>query len=389
MLAICEYLHERIEDISILILTGSPMLHSFRVTNGIDYIKLPCLKRSEAGDLGVRFLDLESDEVIGLRKQLILSSVRSFRPDVVFVDKKPAGLAGELEPALRYLKACMPATKVMLVLRDILDAPAPTREQWRKSGSDELVEWFYDSVLVLGSAPIFDMREEYGFSPGVQDKIIHCGYVKRQPGRGSRVSIRVELGVVAGEKLILVTAGGGEDGCALMQAYVAGLKLMPTEANVRTVIVTGPEMARSRCLQLKRELAGRSDVRVLEFTDDLMSYMDAADLVISMAGYNTVCELLTLRKPAILVPRVEPVAEQRIRAERMSTFGLFETLLPSELSARAFADAIGRQLRRTRATAVREFVDMEALPRIGKLMDGMWRPRVEAAIAAGQLSVGV
>jgi len=387
MLAICEYLHETVEDISILILTGSPMLHSFRVTKGIDYIKLPCLKRSEAGDLGVRFLDLESDEVIELRKQLILSSVRSFRPDVVFVDKKPAGLAGELEPALRYIKSSMPATKVVLVLRDILDAPAPTMEQWRESRSDEAVEWFYDSVLVLGSAPIFDVREEYGFSPGVQRKVIHCGYVKRQPGRRSRNSIRTELGVGPNEKLVLVTAGGGEDGCTLMQTYVASLGLIPPEAKIKTLIVTGPEMPTHRCAQLRRQLAGRSDVNVLEFTDDLMSYMDAADLVISMAGYNTVCELLTLHKRAILVPRVEPVAEQRIRADRMSAFGLFETILPSTLTARALANAVQRQVRGTGEPAVREFVDMEALPRICKLMDQMWRPALQTAAAAGQLTV--
>jgi predicted glycosyltransferase len=387
MLAICEYLHETIADISILILTGSPMLHSFRVTKGIDYIKLPCLKRSEGGDLGVRFLDLESDEVIELRKQLILSSVRSFRPDVVFVDKKPAGLAGELEPALRYVKSSMPATSVVLVLRDILDAPAPTMEQWRKSRSDEAVEWFYDSVLVLGSAPIFDVREEYGFSPGVQRKVIHCGYVKRQPGRRPRNSIRSELGIGADEKLVLVTAGGGEDGCTLMQTYVAGVDLIPPEAKIKTLIVTGPEMPAPRCAQLNRDLAGRRDVNVLEFTDDLMSYMDAADLVISMAGYNTVCELLTLHKRAILVPRVEPVAEQSIRAERMSAFGLFETILPSTLTPRALANAVQRQVRGSGEAMVREFVDMEALPRISKLMDQMWRPALQTAAAvAGQFS---
>jgi predicted glycosyltransferase len=389
MLAICEHLHETIADISILILTGSPMLHSFRVTKGIDYIKLPCLKRSEAGDLGVRFLDLESDEVIELRKQLILTSLRSFRPDVVFVDKKPAGLAGELEPALQYLKSSMPATKVVLVLRDILDAPAPTMEQWRKTRSDEAVEWFYDSVLVLGSAPIFDVREEYGFSPGVQSKVIHCGYVKRQPGRRSRSSIRTELGVCADERLVLVTAGGGEDGCSLMQAYVSGLDLIPPEAKIKTVIVTGPEMPGHRCAQLRRELAGRRDVNVLEFTDDLMGYMDAADLVISMAGYNTVCELLTSHKRAILVPRVEPVAEQRIRAERMSAFGLFETILPSALTSRALADAALRQLRHIGGPTTREFVDMEALPRIGKLMDEMCRPALQTAAAAGRFSVRI
>jgi predicted glycosyltransferase len=381
MLAICEYLHQSMEDVSILILTGSPMLHSFRVAKGIDYIKLPCLKRSEAGDLGVRFLDLQSDEVIGLRKQLILSSVRSFRPDVVLVDKKPAGLAGELEPALRYVKAHMPACKVVLVLRDILDETAPTTEQWRKSRSDEAVEWFYDSVLVLGSAQIFDVRQEYLFSRGVQAKVVHCGYVKRQPGRRPRNVVRTELGVVRDDRLVLVTAGGGEDGCSMMEAYVRGLEFIPPQEKVKTLIVTGPEMPPARSALLMRQLAGRNDVTLLEFTDDLMSYMDAADLVISMAGYNTVCELLTLRKRAILVPRVEPVAEQRIRAERMSALGLFETVLPSELGPAVLMERVLRQLREGANRAVREFVDMEALPRIGNLIQQMCRPTLHAAMA--------
>src|SRR5450759_3509217 len=318
MLAICEHLHETIEDLSILIVTGSPMLHSFRVTQGIDYIKLPCLKRSEAGHLGVRFLDLESDAVIGLRKKIILARVCSFRPDILLVDKKPTGLAGELEPALRYVKAHMPSSKVMLVLRDILDETAPTMDQWRKSRSDEAIEWFYDSVLVLGSTSIFDVRLEYQFSPQVNAKVVHCGYVKRQPGRRTRAAVRRELAVACGERLVLVSAGGGEDGCALMEAYLSGLDVMPPREKIKTVIVTGPEMAAPRRVKLMQQAAGRRDVAILEFTDDLVSYMDAADLVVCMGGYNTICELLTLHKRAIVIPRVEPVAEQRIRAERMS-----------------------------------------------------------------------
>jgi len=49
MLAICSHLHASIPDLSILIVSGSPMLQSFRVAQGIDYIKLPCLKRTEGG----------------------------------------------------------------------------------------------------------------------------------------------------------------------------------------------------------------------------------------------------------------------------------------------------------------------------------------------------
>ena len=104
MLAICQHVKASIRDLSILIVSGSPMLHSFRVEPGIDYIKLPCLKRTEWGELGVRFLGLEVSEIVRLRRELILATVMSYRPDVVFVDKKPDGLAGELEPSLRYMK---------------------------------------------------------------------------------------------------------------------------------------------------------------------------------------------------------------------------------------------------------------------------------------------
>src|SRR5271157_2106252 len=81
MLAICNHLHKTIKDLSILIVSGSPMLQSFRVAPGIDYIKLPCLKRSETGELGVRFLPMEADEIIRLRRELLLSTVISFQPD--------------------------------------------------------------------------------------------------------------------------------------------------------------------------------------------------------------------------------------------------------------------------------------------------------------------
>ena len=43
-----------------------------------------------------------------------------------------------------------------------------------------------------------------------------------------------------------------------------------------------------------------------------------ADMVVSMAGYNTVCELLSFGRNAILVPRAEPVKEQLIRARLLA-----------------------------------------------------------------------
>jgi predicted glycosyltransferase len=127
MLAICDHLCGAIPGVSILIVSGSPMLHSFRSVEGTDYIKLPCLRRTEEGELGVRFLPMGLAEVAGLRRQLILSTVQSFRPDVLAVDKMPNGLAGELEPTLAYLMRDLPETRILLVLRDILDSSKDNR----------------------------------------------------------------------------------------------------------------------------------------------------------------------------------------------------------------------------------------------------------------------
>ena len=70
---------------------------------------------------------------------------------------------------------------------------------------------------------------------------------------------------------------------------------------------------------------------VRDFSDDMMTCMDAADVVVCMGGYNTTCELLTLRKRAVIVPRVRPVAEQWIRAERLAAMGIFRVVHPDHL----------------------------------------------------------
>ncbi len=365
MLAICKHVHSSIRDSSILIVSGSPMLQSFRVEPGIDYIKLPCLKRTELGDLGVRFLDLDVSEIVRLRRELILSTVMSYRPDVVLVDKKPDGLAGELEPSLRHIKCSLSQTRMYLVLRDILDSSSATVDDWTRRGYYNVVRWFYDGVLVLGDRSIFDVCEEYQFPPGLREKVHHCGYVQRQPPGRPRCEIRSELGVGDAESLVLVTAGGGEDGYEMFSASLAATSSLGQRLPLKTVLVTGPELDAERTQVICKAAQSRNDLRLIEFTDDLMSYMSAADVVISMAGYNTVCELLSLRKRAIVVPRVRPVEEQRIRAERLAGFGAFRIILPDELKPSILERAIEEDLQLAHSPVpVPACIDLGALPRI-------------------------
>ncbi len=164
MLAICEHLLNEV-PISILLLSGSPMLQGFRMPKGLDYIKLPCLNRGETGEVAVRYLGMGIDETVKLRSELILSAAINFQPDLFLVDKKPFGLKNELTDTINYLQTEQPESKIVLLLRDILDSPEKTIAEWQKNGYYEALEKFYHQILVVGTPEVFDTVKEYKFPP--------------------------------------------------------------------------------------------------------------------------------------------------------------------------------------------------------------------------------
>ena len=367
MIAICEHLRAQMPGMSVLVLTGSPMLHRFRLIDGIDYVKLPCLRRDVEGSLGVKYLNVNLDSIVQLRRELIHSTVTNFKPDILLVDKKPGGVAGELEQSLKMLKARQPGTRVVLLLRDILDEAASTIDQWKRQRSYELVHEYYHRILVAGLAELYDVCEEYQFPAALRAKVDFCGYVRREAGPEKREEIRKQLRVAESDRMILVTAGGGEDGYGLIRAYLEGAAAQRKGGRWKTVIVTGPELAQPDKQAIRRLGDGCPHVTVIEFTDRMMSYMKAADVVVAMAGYNTICEILSLRKRAVIVPRIEPVQEQRIRAERMAGLGLFRMIHPAVLTPHSLMEAVESEVDALRLSPYAPArLDLDALPRISE-----------------------
>jgi predicted glycosyltransferase len=332
MLAICEHLLQSIPNLSILVVSGSPALHSLRLPPGLDYIKLPCIGRDEAGDMSAKFLNTSMADVVKLRSDLIQIAAANFRPDLLLVDKKPDGIQGELQATIDYLKWSLPQTKLVLLLRDILDRPSCTIRQWQRYHYYEFIDSLYDQVWVVGTSEIFDVSKEYCFPASVQHKVKFCGYIYRSPGLKTRAMIREMLGVQPHESLVLVTPGGGEDGFRLIDNYLAGLAELPAGHTLKSLIISGSEMPETERSQLFAQASAYPNVQVLEFTDDMLSYMAAADVVVAMGGYNTVGEMLSTRRRAIVVPRIKPSEEQLIRAERMAALGLFKMIHPQDLT---------------------------------------------------------
>lgn len=368
MLEISRHLVESDPEVSVLIITGSPMLHAFRIPERIDYVKLPCLARTLQGGYASKFLDLSLDEAVRLRASVIRSAVLEFRPDLVLVDKKPFGVRDELSDVLEPLSARGRRPRLVLLLRDILDSPEATSRVWRKKRYYDAISTYYDEVLVVGTPEVFDLGAEYAFPRRAASKITYCGYISRGRSALGPATVRKNLGVGAGERLVLATAGGGEDGFALLRTYLEALTVSPETQ--RSVVVCGPEMGESQRAELAR-LARRVPGIVLQaFSDDMMSLIDAADLVVCMGGYNTVCEVLTLGKRAIVVPRVRPVQEQWIRAQRMAKRGLLRALHPDSLTPQALGTLVRDELAAADRSRARPALNMDGLRNVAASVHG-------------------
>lgn len=362
MLCICEHLNAVIPDLSILLVSGSPMVHSFRLPPRLDYIKLPCLRRTLQGGYMAKSVGTPLQDTVRLRADLIRTAVTHFCPHLLLVDKKPYGVENELQDALSYLRTCLPETRQVLLLRDILDSPEVTTGIWKKQGYYEAIQAFYDLVLVVGTPQVFDLRTEYQLPPSVANKVRFCGYLQRTPGSISREAIRRTL-QLQNERLILVTPGGGEDGYHLLSSYLEGLKHLPADHNTSSLIISGPEMPALQKTMLAEAADSHPHVQIREFTNDMMSHIGAADVVVSMGGYNTICEILSLHKRAVVVPRVQPVAEQWIRAQRLARLGLLAALHPAEVTPRQLMHTVLQALQAPAPVPAR-VLDFHALPRI-------------------------
>jgi predicted glycosyltransferase len=349
----------------ILLIAGAREINMFGVPAGVDFLSLPALHKHCNGHYQPRHLDLPLSELIALRARSIAAALEAFAPDVLIVDKVPRGAVNELEPALQSLRRTG-RTRCVLGLRDVLDDPATVRREWRTAANAEAVRDYYAAVWVYGDPAVYDPVAEYDFPPEVAARVRYTGYLDR----GRRTCLADIEGAeeivarLAGspERLALCLVGGGQDGGPLTEAF-ARADFPP---DMTGVILTGPFIAPEVRERLYRRAAGNPRLRVLAFVTDCDLLLERADRVVTMGGYNSVCEVLSLGKAALIVPRVEPRREQLIRAERFRRLGLVDLLHPDALSPRALSDWLARGL--VPPPCPRDRIDLNGLAKLPGLL---------------------
>ena len=316
--AIAEALVCSLEGSSALILTGSPVAGRFTFPPGVDHIRMPGVVKTTEGEYASESLNMDIEQTTALRASVILAAAVTFDPDLIIVDKEPAGFRGELTTMLEIMKETGRA-KIVLGIRDVLDSPEALTLEWHRKGALDIAERFYDQVWVYGDQSIYEPLQSLDISDDLKRRIHYTGYLRR--------AVPSELPAVQpGRPYVLVTPGGGGDGEALVDWTLRAYENDPT-LEPGALIVYGPFLNGERRLAFDQRVAALEPrVSAIGFESRIEALMQNAQGIVAMGGYNTFCEILSFDRPAIIAPRTVPRMEQHIRASVAERLGLIRML---------------------------------------------------------------
>ena len=309
--------------LSIVILSGSPIIGSFDFRSRVDFVRVPGVIKLRNGEYVSLSLHIDIEETLAMRSSIIRHTADIFDPDLLIVDKEPLGLRGEVRETLALLHRR--GTPLILGLRDVMDDPGALENEWERKHAVPALCEYYDGIWVYGLPQICNPLEGIDLPASVNRRVTYTGYLRRNE---PEPVLTPETRWTLDSEFLLVTTGGGGDGDALVDLVLSAYehdRLIPLPA----LIVFGPFMLPERQSGFAARAARLDNVRAITFDARLETLMARAAGVVAMGGYNTFCEILSFDKRALIVPRTEPRLEQFIRAQRAAELGLV-TMLSEE-----------------------------------------------------------
>ncbi len=318
--AIAHSLVDTDSSLSVLILSGSPIIGSFDFRSRVDFVRIPGVIKLRNGEYVSLSLHIDIEETLAMRSSIIRHTADIFDPDILIVDKEPLGLRGEVRSTLDLLRAR--GTPMVLGLRDVMDDPGALETEWERKNAVPALSDYYNEIWVYGLPQICDPLAGIELPASVRRRMVYTGYLRRNVPAAVAAP---EVPEMRDGEFLLVTAGGGGDGDELfdwvLAAYERDGGSLPT-----ALLVFGPFMLPDRQAAFAARAAKIDKLRAITFDARLENLMARAAGIVAMGGYNTFCEILSFDKPALIVPRTRPRLEQFIRAQRASELGLVAML---------------------------------------------------------------
>jgi predicted glycosyltransferase len=351
------------------LISGGPPLEA-ALPPHVAEIRLPPLHMDSEFKTLLPEAGADAGAVLQERRDRLLALLAAEPADLFIIELYPFGrkaFRAEIDPLLAAMSAGrLSACGVVCSVRDILvEKGDPAGYESRVVST---LNRFFDAVLVHADPAFVRLEETFGRVSEIEIPLVYTGYVTPAPASDARRRVRAELGVGAGARLVVASAGGGSVGMPLLEAAVRAFEQPEVPAGTRLVVFTGPFLPAAEFERLRALGGGRTQVE--RFSSDFLSLLAAADLSISMAGYNTTMNLLAARVPALVWPFAQN-REQRMRSERLAARGALRVLEDADLDPARLAVLVRGQLSAPRPPG--GLVDLGGAAAVARWVD-RWRP---------------
>jgi len=284
------------------------------------------------------------DEVKERRRNLVYTFFEDFRPEVFLVELYPFGRKAfrfELDPVLKAIRSGeLAPCRCFVSLRDILVERSSDRERFEERVITSLNRYFH-GLLVHADETIVTLDETFTRYADIDIPIYYTGFVTTKNTPISRDTIRRQLLLDTDDKLIVVSIGGGNVGEELLAASISAFRHLSGKHHHRMQLFCGPYCPEETMQQLLNDLP--AGVTLDRFSDRFPDWLQAADLSISMAGYNTCMNIVQAGIPALVYPFSQN-REQTFRAKQLARKATISIVSNTDLEPATFAQKISDML---------------------------------------------
>ena len=351
----------------VILVTGGPQIET-KLPKHVSVVRLPGLQMDrEFKGLFSSDKSASLDQIKKKRQKKLLAVIQKERPDIFFLELYPFGRQAfrfELDPVLQAIRSNRPARcGVISSVRDILVEKEKPKHERRAL---ERLNAFFDAVLVHSDPSLVTLKETFYRFDEIRIPVIHTGYIAQKPLDNARNRIRKQLGIGQDDIMIVASAGGGSVGKPILESAIQAFRHLKVDGTPYLYVYTGPYMSEYEFAYLKG-LEKNKRIQIEKFTSDFLSYLAAADLSISMAGYNTTMNVLATAVPALVWP-FGANREQRLRAERLADQGALKLINDQDLNPDDLAGIMEQTL--TRVDSRKIDIDLDGAVYTARWLEG-------------------
>jgi len=370
-------------DIDFIVLSGTSVPHIL-LREGIEVVKLPGVEKVmnhlEAAPSNKTFLPdavdrddplykprhlktMRLESVMKLRQRLIGDTCRCFSPDVVMVEHYLDGLLGEMTAVLKKNRSgrCPGHFISVALSRGIMNARG---EMLATSGSQppEKIVSYYDYIYFFDDIPMLNRDDSDGINklPSGTKRVCLGKITDKCRDELSSRSLVHKRFQLADKPIILISLSRHGDVAEICLQFFDALHRAGLDNDYQMIFVIDPYLKKAVLEKIQNHPLA-SQVRFLPFFYPLVDIINASELVICRAGYNTINELLLTGVKAIVIPEAHPSGEQEARIETIPRDNI--AVLGKEEVFREMPVAVLRELIERKVTPLRFDFDKYAIGR--------------------------